>query len=351
MWLDRAAGRSRDSAATQSALVRLAQHEAARGKSKKLALDVLQTVGNVRRLMASLCAEGATPRVLDADGNPLGCGSLSAVVDALASAEVAANLARGDVLDAFGALARDGWYFGKISAPIRQKLERQLFDAVTPESALVKTLDPRPLLGRTPRYSPFAFDASGGVLVQTFSGVVRTAPDGSGAAPLADAGAPRSLDVLAAAGRRVSGGVYSFDRSEVARMLDGAPPLVTGLLSPRPGACGHAPFLASDVPPPIAAGGGHLSVIVGGAVLGDAEKEPRPPGSASSANGRWLVVPTAYGLLVDGPAHRLIQLGTSVRDPRALTDCVVIDAGDRAVCALKGQTLLIECGAAATPAP
>lgn len=342
VWLDRAAGISRDAAEPQRALVRLAQTQAGRAKTKKLAEDVLHNVSNLRRLLASLCAEGATPRVLDADGDPVACGSLAAVVDALATAEVTADLARGDVLDAFGVLTRDGWYFGKMAASVRQKLERSVLDAVEPVTAVVKLLDPLPAgLERAPRYSALAFDAAGDVLVQTAAGVVRTQPDGSSPG-MPDSAAARSLDVLAAPGQRWSGVTYSCDRSEVALAVDGVAPLVTELLSPRPGACGHAPFWASVAPPPITAGGGKLEALVGGALVGDGADAPVPPGAARSANRRFTVVPTSFGLLIDGSSHRLVNLGTSVPQPLALTDCVVNDAGKAAACVYKRQALLIQ---------
>jgi hypothetical protein len=342
VWLDRAAGPSRDSAEPQRTLVRLAAREAARAKTKKLADDVVRGVAGVRRLMASLCAEGATPRVLDGDGNPLGCGSLALVVDPLLTAEVTAELARGRVLEAFGALARDGWYFGKASTTARQKVERQLLEAVEPVTALVKTLEPRPAgLERAPRFSPLAFDEQGGVLVSTISGVVRTEPDGSAPAAVADSTAPRVLDVLAAPGKRWLGTVFSCDRSEVMLALEGAPPLVTGLLSPRPGACGHSPFWASEGPPVLSAGGGELSAVVGGSLVGK-PAAASTPGSARSQNQQWTVVPTSFGLLVDGSVHRLVNLGSSVTEPLRLTDCVVSDSGKSIACIHKQQAILIQ---------
>ena len=351
VWLDRAVGRSRDSTEPGRTLLRAAQREAGRAKVKKVAGDVVENVGVLRRLMAAMCAEGATPRVLDADANPLVCGSLGGVVDALSTAEVTAEISRGHVLDAFGALTRDGWYFGKTSEAARKKLERQLFDAVTPTTAVVRTLEPRPRLERSPRMSPLAFEPSGRLLVITAGGVVRTEPDGSSPTPLADAEPPRSLDVFAEPGRRFSGAIYACDRSEVMLGLEGAPPLVTTLLSPRPGACGHAPFFASDVPPILASGGGHLYAVVGGTAVGTPDTMAPAAGSARSANGRFVVVPTPYGLLLDGPSHKLVNLGTAVPNPLTLTDCVVDDAGKAAACVQKGQALLVVLGSDAEPRP
>jgi hypothetical protein len=245
------------------------------------------------------------------------------------------------VLEAFGSLARDGWYFGKTSTSARQKLERQLLEAVEPATAVVRPLEPRPNgLERTPRLSPLAFDSGGGVLVQTAAGVVRTEPDGSSPTPI---DAPvRSLDVLAAPGQRWLGTTYSCDRSEVMLTLEGATPLVTTLLSPRPGACGHAPFWASDVPPVLGAGGGQIKAIVGGGVIGAAPDQHAAPGTARSENGQWTVVPTSFGLLVDGPTHRLVNLGASVAEPARLTDCVVASSGKSIACVHKRQAILIQ---------
>ncbi|HEV8549434.1 MAG TPA: hypothetical protein VGQ57_10405 [Polyangiaceae bacterium] len=342
VWLDRAAGRSRDSSEPGRSLERAAEREAGRAKTKKVASEVLDSVAAIRRLLSTLCAEGTTPRLLDVDGNPFACGSLAGVVDALASAEISANLARGQVLEAFAVLERDGWYFGKTSAGVRQKLERQLLDAVTPVTATVKTLDPRPLVRQEPRLSPLAFDPSGGLLIQTFSDVERVAPDGSSSAPVP--ATPRNLDVLVAPGHRFSGAVFSCDRSEVTLTVDGQPPLVTGLLAPRPGICGHAPFFASSVPPVVAAADGKLRVMLGGSPAGNADPGPSPAGGARSPNGKWLVIPTVFGLFIDGPSHKLVHLGTAVPDPHALTDCVVNDKGDTSACVFKSQALLIRVG-------
>jgi hypothetical protein len=342
VWLDRPAGTSRDASEPLRTLARSTQTLAARAKTKKLADEVVQNVANIRRLLASVCAEGATPRLLDADGNPLACGALGPVVDALATAEVTAELARGRVLDAFGALAQDGWYFGKTSTGVRQKLERLVLDAIEPATAVVKVLDPLPAgLDRAPRYSPLAFDATGGLTVQTLAGGVRVEPDGASASP-PNPTTTRPLDVFPAPGERWTGVTYSCDRSEVTLALEGASPLVTHLLSPRPGACGHTPFWASAAPPPVSAGGGKLSAIVGGVLVGDAPAEPLPLGSARSANGAWTVVPTSFGLLVEGPSDRLVSLGASVPAPAALTDCVVHTTGKAVACVQKHRAILIE---------
>jgi hypothetical protein len=339
-WLDRAVGPARDTAEPRATLEKLAASEAARAKNKKFADGVLQNVAGIRRLMGTLCAEGATARLFDNDGAPLACGSLAPVVDSLASAEIGAELARGRVLEAFGALARDGWYFGKTSAAARKRLERSLLDAVEPKAARVTPLAPRPITSPSPRFSPLGFDATSALLLATPQGVVRFQPDGS--APVAlDGAMAHSLEVRLD-GARFQGVAYACDRSETTLLFDGKSPLFTRLLAPRPGACGRATFEAFPAIAPVAADAAAVSALVGGSLVG--EVPGAPPGSPRSPDGRWLIVPTAFGLLVSGPAQRLFNLGTGVERPLALTDCVVANDGLRAACILKGQAVFVQAG-------
>jgi hypothetical protein len=46
--------------------------------------------------------------------------------------------------------------------------------------------------------------------------------------------------------------------------------------------------------------------------------------------------------MVDGAAHRLVNLGTSVTEPARLTDCVVKNDGKSVACVTKGQAILIQ---------
>jgi hypothetical protein len=92
----------------------------------------------------------------------------------------------------------------------------------------------------------------------------------------------------------------------------------------------------------VSAGGGKIRAIVGGALVGDAAEQPIPLGSARSADGKWTVVPTSFGVLVDGPVHRLVSLGASVPKPAELTDCVVFTTGKAVACVQKHQAILIQ---------
>ncbi|HEY3497314.1 MAG TPA: hypothetical protein VGK73_21605 [Polyangiaceae bacterium] len=337
VWLDRAFGPARDTSEPRVTLERLALHQATRAKTKKLADEVLRSVDGIRRLMSSLCAEGAVARVFDRDAAALPCGNLNAVVDSLASAEIAAELARGAVLEAFGRLSRDGWYFGKTQANTRKRLERAVLEAVEPRSAEVTRVRVRPIPVPAPGYSPLAFDTDGSLLVATAEGVVRVGLDGIAGPPLAG-GPPLPFDVSPSPERRWQGVAHSCDRSETTLLFTQGAPLVTGLLAPRPGACGRGAFRATPPPAALCAHSGRIAALVGGAAVGDCNGSH--PGSARSSDGQWVVVPTPFGLLLDGPAHRMLSLGNAIERPLELSDCVVERDGRAAACLLDRQIVV-----------
>ena len=246
VWLDRALGPSRDASEPRRTLERLAAREVTRAKGKKSAEDALAQVTALRRLMATLCAEGATPRVFGSDGSPLACGSLTTVADALLDAELSARLTLGHVREAFGVLARDGWYFAKAGATTRKRLERALLDTIQPVSAKVTAVDVRPLAGLPSSASPLDFLPDGVLTVRTGEGTTRFEPNGT-ATPLVPPEPLPPLEIRVG-GRLFTGAVYSCDRSEVTLALDAGPPLKTNLLSPRPGACGRAVFAPGVAP-------------------------------------------------------------------------------------------------------
>ena len=337
VWLDRAFGPARDTSEPRVTLERLALHQATRAKTKKLADEVLGGVDGIRRLMSSLCAEGAVARVFDRDATPLPCGNLGAVIDSLASAEITAELARGAVLEAFGRLSRDGWYFGKSSPNARKRLERAVLDAVEPHSAEVSRVRVRPVSAPEPRYSPLAFDTDGSLLVATSEGVVRVGNDGAVGAPL-QGGAPLPFDVSPSPERRFQSVAHSCDRSETTLLFTQGAPLVTSLLAPRPGACGRAAFRAFPPAAPLCAHSSQIAVLVGGSAVGQCSGSH--PGSARSSDGKWVVVPTPFGLLIDGAAHRLLSLGNAIERPLELSDCVVAQDGRAAAC-LQAQQIVL----------
>ena len=351
-WLDRAVGPSRDTSEPRQTLERLAAREAGRAKQKKVADDVLKQVNVIRRLLGTLCNEGATPRIFDAEGSGLGCGALGAVVDSLATAEIGAELARGHVLEAFGALARDGWYFGKTSTATRKRLEKTLLDAVKPVTASVSYVELRPHAPATPHYSPLAFAADGALLVRTADAVLRVTHDAASATPLElDGGVPRSLDVVTATDVLLVGVAYSCDRSDVTFLVrekywspGASAPIPTGLLAPRPGACGRARFEAVPGLAPLGAAGPKLVALLGGSVVGDLAASSTPPGSARSPDGRYVVTPTAFGVLVSGPEATLLNLPPGAGPPLDLRDCVPANDGRTVACVSNAKVLIARAG-------
>jgi hypothetical protein len=352
VWLDRAVGTSRDTSEPRKTLEQLAAREAGRAKQKKVADEVSRRVGTIRRLLATLCNEGATPRIFDAEGSGLGCGSLTTVVDSLATAEIGAELARGRVLEAFGALARDGWYFGKTSAAARKRLEKTLLDAVKPVTANVSYIDLRPYAPAAPHYSPLAFAADGALLVRTADNMLRVTHDAASATPVElDGGVPRSLDVVTATDVLLVGVAYSCDRSDVTFLVrekywspGATAPIPTGLLAPRPGACGRARFEAVPGLAPLGAAGPKLVALLGGSVVGDLAQASTPPGSARSPDGRYIVTPTSFGLLIAGPDATLLNLAPGAGPPLELRDCVPANDGRTVACVSAGKVLVARAG-------
>lgn len=338
-FLDRAAGVSRDASEPKASL--LASAKAILSKAGPAASA---EVDAVRRLLASLCAEGATPRVFDSEGAPLRCNDLGAVIDTLARAEVLSRLAAKDAAGAAAVLTRAEWYFKKLSADaekaIKKELEKRLL-AVSPSTA---TLTARPKQVKGPHFSPLWFEADGALLVQTDAGVVRASRDGSTEVALDPEGSSPawSLDVVDGQGRRLTGSLCACDSSEVQLGIagpDGAPQngIPTRVLAPRPGGC-KGRFTCPD-PTPLSAGADGFAVLIAGSVM-----EPKKsgttlpnPGSARSPDGKWLVTPTPLGLVVSGATQELWKV---TEDARRLHDCVV--ASDRAAvaCVADGKALL-----------
>lgn len=340
VWLDRAAGISRDPREPARSLDALLAREVPRAKQKKTAKAALARVSAVRRLLGSLCAEGKVPRVFDWDGAPLRCGSLQAVVDRLAAVEVSAYLTLSDVPGALAALGRDGWYFGSMSARQRSSLQKEI------EKKLVSVPAARIVLGTRPRpvkpagYSSLAFDGDGGLLIQTDSGLMRLAPDSAREELVSsDAGIERwSMQPATAEGAQLIAVSYSCDRSELALLFTSASAStqVLPLLAPRPGACGGQLF--QERPAPAAVSSQHgLRLLIGGIELGANPGTP-PRGSARSPDGRWLAVPTPLGLSIQGERTELWKIDGDGWE--TATGCVVANDARRAACIRRGHAEL-----------
>lgn len=346
VWIDRAAGTSRDATEPAASLGLLAAAELGRSKRKQTAGQVPRAVAQVRRLMGTLCAEGATARLFEADGGMLSCAPLGVVVERLLTAEVQAALADGDPTRALGALERDGWYFGRAPDKRRAELEKSILAQATSvepkETPVALQLAPR---GAAPRLSPLAFEPSGALLALTNTGVSRVSPAGAVEALDPDAGvAAWPLALETQSGERLESVVFSCDRSEVhlslrssqGQKLGGLP---STLLSPRPGAC------AGGKPPPasvvvVGQKDDAPSLLVAGEPIGprvsraEAVLRPRLLGSPRSPDGRWSVLPTSLGLWLEGGDKPELW---RVKDARSLSECTVADGG-KAVACVSGTT-------------
>lgn len=337
VWFDRAAGVSRDAREPSRGLESLLGRELIRAKQKKSAASAVARVGAVRRLLSSLCAEGKVARVFEWEGAPLRCAPLGGVVERAASIEVTAALADGDELAALAVLARDGWYFGKLGEKQASALRKDVDKKLTHVGAARIALGARPLAFRPPSYSPLSFAADGALLVRASSGLFRLPPDGAREelVPEDSGFTAWPLEVTTAAGARLLGVSYSCDRSEASLILAGEPATqLTTLLAPRPGVCGGQPFTERVAPTPISSQNG-VRILLGAEEHGAAPSLP-PPGSARSANGRFLAVPLPWGLGVFGEQSELWRIDGWDQ----ATGCVVANDGRRAACVRRGQAEL-----------
>jgi hypothetical protein len=358
-WLDRAAGASRSASEPLASLSRFATRLASHSRVKHSAYRA-DTNSNAVRLLSSLCAESGVARVFDEDGSPFRCGDVTRIVDSLAASEVSYALAQGDVLEAFSVMRRDGWYFRSQSSSGRKTLERDLLRSVTKLD-----LDPpfvaraQPTLPQLPHYSPLWFEADGALLIRGANGVTRVAANRSAEeASSGDGGVPSwPLELLAANGERVTGTSHACDRSELLFNVSDAqhgllPPLTTRLLAARPASCtGHGTGPAVSIAP-LGFDELGLDALVNGSHVTSAaagQKQPAPLpalGTPRSPDGRWLVTPTALGLLVVSDHKELWQTSAlhEHADASKLSDCVVANDARAVACVEAGHVLVFERG-------
>jgi hypothetical protein len=350
VFLDRAAGVSRDPREPARSLLELLKKDTGRSQKKKTAELALAHVDQARRLLGSLCAEGSTPRVFDWSGNALRCGSLADVVDRLGAIEISANLALEDFSGAFAALSRDGWYFGAMRPALRAQLVKDIEKKLPGTPAARIALGVRPKAAKSPSYSPLSFEPDGALLVQADTGLFRLAPDGAREEPVsADAGSPVwPLEVTTSTGARWLGVAYSCDRSEASLLLAGGPgdPETTTLLAPRPGVCAGVAFDEGFVPTPVSVGA-HVEALLGGSLVG-AKNPNSAPGAARSSNGARLAVPTPLGLWIRGEKSELWKIDGF--NGQSTQGCVVDNAGRRAACIRAGKAeLYVKSEASTSP--
>jgi hypothetical protein len=332
-FVDRAAGVSRDASEPRASLT-----VAAKALLAKAGPAAAADVDATRRLLGALCAEGATPRVFDAEGSAIRCDDLGGVIDMLARAEVLSRLAAKDALGAVSVLSRADWYFKKLSPDAEKSITKELTKRLLAVAPTASVLTARPKATKGPHWSPLWFEQDGALLVLTDTGLVRVSRDGATETALdANSGPPAwPLDVTDTSGRRLSGSLCACDSSEIQLGLTdaaGAPQngVPTRLLSPRPGGC-KGRFSCPD-PVPVASSADGFSVLLAGALCEPKKtgKSLPSPGSARSPDGSWLVATTTLGLVVTGATQELWKLPETPVDARRAQDCVV--ANDRAAVA------------------
>jgi hypothetical protein len=342
-FVDRAAGVSRDAAEPRASL-----SAATKALLSKAGPSATAEIDATRRLLATLCAEGATPRVFDAEGSPIRCEDLGAAVDALARAEVLSCLAAKDPLGAVSVLSRSDWYFKKISSDAEKSITKELTKRLLSVSPTASAVAARPKAAKGPHWSPLWFEQDGALLVLTDSGVVRVSRDGTTETPLeADGGTSAwPLDITSSSGQRLSGSLCVCDSNEVQLAVTDAaggpqPGIATRLLSPRPGGC-KGRFSCPD-PTPVAVSPDGFSVLIAGA-LSEPKKSGKAlpsPGSARSPDGGWLVATTPLGLVVTGQTSELWKLPEAPLDTRHAQDCVIANDRAAAACVSDGKAILL----------
>jgi len=355
-WVQRPAGISRLASEPAASLIRLGARLNTHAHNKHGGPSEGERVNNVLRLLSTLCAEGGVPRVFDEEGSALRCGGLSQVIDQLWASSVEGALAQGDVLEAFAAFARDGWYFGKGSSGERKALERGLLRSVTKfDVSTVLGAQARPSLPRPPRFSPLWFEADGSLLIRGDAQVTRVSADRTSEQALSpEAGAPSwPLEILGQNGARLVGTSHACDRSELLfNQNDSAnhalPALMTRLLAGRPASCagrGTGPVVNIA---PISFEHGRLDALVAGsrilAVVPGTATEPALPalGTPLSPDGHTVVSTTPLGLLIAGDRKELWQLGNlhEHADVTKLSDCVVGNAASAVACIEAGHVVI-----------
>jgi hypothetical protein len=354
VWLDRTAGPSRDSSEPAHSLSGLASLSAVRASGKSTSRQVPPRVASARRLYATLCSESGTPRLFDADGAPFSCAAVGNALATLFSAEVHTLIARRDAPGATSALARDGWYQGALAAKQRAALEKDLSSVWPKRAATERPIEvtPRAKSG-LPRFSPLAFDADGTLLVQTRDGMSRVHPEDGRVEDGSAGGEAWSLAVGTGNAPRWTGIAFPCERSEVLLLESDAtgtplPSKPTRLIAPRPGPCRHPGPLPTPSLTPLEWTDTRQIGLIGGALFGANELSELGPvtqkGSARSSDGKILVVPTLFGIVVAAAKTEI----WAAQEPAALSDCVVANGGQRVACVRAEHAVVLTPEAPAT---
>jgi hypothetical protein len=318
-WLDRPAGPSRDTGATEASFQSLADWATSHASRVKDAPEVPGYVAHALALWRATCAESGVPRVVATVGAGITC-NVPHTLEGLGLAEVRALASMGQPLQA-------AWALGRAERPPASRTPSRAADALKwisqkapiASARLVRKAAAVPAVetGREPSWGPLAFEPSGKLLIRTRAGVVRldadlgdeassgsadwkasvTSPDGA----VTWVAVNDNCDGLAlrAAFEAKAGG----DRREVALPLGG--PLGDRCAAGRAG-------LVQGLP--VAWGPRGLEAIVDGdlvlispdltraSLLAAFVDQPPAPGAPRSPDGKAYVVATEVGFLVQREA-------------------------------------------------
>jgi hypothetical protein len=346
VWLDRPTGRARETGITSDAFQAIGSIEVVRSKGKKTGRGVAPRIQNARRLFGAVCGESRTALVKLADGSPLSCEVSAQAFDFYAQAEVQAALTLGLPEEALFAFEL-GDEFG---LGIRDTMKKQLVEAiqgalkkVTPKALATLSAHPREL-GGVLGYSPLWFDSDGRLLVQSARGVIAW----SSRAPeeeeeISEEVDPWPLTISSDATKeRLLGLAFPCEHPEISLLRAseaGLPlaPIRTGLLAPRPGACGG---VEREEPRfefrPISFEGEEVAGFIGTHRIGE-RTQVREPGGAVSENGRYVVTRSSLGLLVQGGEKPELW---SIPDARRVSGCVVHPNGKEVACVKAGRAVV-----------
>jgi hypothetical protein len=185
-WLDRPAGLSRDTGATESSFATLAAAAAEQAIRAKDAPGVPAFVAQARALWRAACADGGTPRLVGVLGTgAIPCGSARSL-EALGLAEARAYVTMGDALRAALSLDRAERPPAAHTAARAADARGWIAQIAPPENArTLRTLTAVPLLARGHELSwgPLAFERGGALIVRTRAGPVRVDPASGEEAP------------------------------------------------------------------------------------------------------------------------------------------------------------------------
>jgi hypothetical protein len=319
-WLDRPAGPSRDTEATQSSFRSLADWATARSARPKDAPEVPGYVAHVLALWRAICAESGVARVVAVVGAGITC-DVPHSLEALGLAEVRALASMGQPMSAALALGRaERPPASRTPARVADALKWLAQRAVVASARLVRRAAAVPAseLGREPSWGPLTFEPSGKLLIRTRAGVVRIDPDlgdeasAGGSDWKAAVTSPDGATTWIAAYDNCDGlslrAAFEVkpagDRREVP--LPVGPPLGDRCAAGRPG-------LARALP--VAWGPSGLEAIVDGqpllissdmtraSLLAGFIDQPPTPGAPRSPDGKVYVVPTEVGFVAQSEAE------------------------------------------------